>query len=144
MSFDSYTLQARALPTALVLLPVAIAAYAWFPFDVSDWKSLIPTGIYFAAFLVLSEIGRDQGKRKEPNLHASWGGKPTSQLLRHRSAFLDPVTRARYHACIAQLIDRAMPTPAKEEKDPAGADALYDSGVRALIEKTRDKKQFPL
>jgi len=94
--------------------------------------------------VLAAQLGRDAGKRKEPLLFDSWGGAPTTVLLRHRS-HLNPVLRRQYHRRLSSLTEGSRyPTPAQEANDPAAADAVYEASVRALRERTRDKRRFPL
>ena len=106
------------------------------PFGHSDGKRI---------HALLTQLGRDAGKNKEKGLWDSWGGKPTTQLLRHRDHQLDPNTKSRYHAKLAAIVPGIrMPSPEEEAQDPQAADHVYDSCVKYLIQKTRDHKQFPL
>jgi hypothetical protein len=92
---------------------------------------------------LLAQLGRDRGKSKEPQLYQQWGGKPTTQLLRQRDKYLDPHTKARYHGKLGVLIPGIqLPTADEEANAPGAADAIYDSCVLYLREKTRDRDKF--
>jgi hypothetical protein len=55
------------------------------------------------------------------------------------------VLLTRRHERLRQLAANVqMPTAKQEEKNPGKADQVYDSCTAFLLEKTRDKKQFPL
>jgi hypothetical protein len=86
------------------------------------------------------------GKRLEEKLYREWGGKPTTQLLRHRDANIDAVTKRRYHAFLASKINEAFPGKDQEAANPAAADDVYQSGVRWLLNHSRpeDGKKFDL
>ena|ERR1700722_16647760 len=144
MKVDNYSLKARLVPTFLLLLPGLIAIAAWLPFEFSLLKTLGTFALFCGLFFFLAELGRDQGRKKQPSLFQSWGGKPTTLLLRHRDSSLDPVTLARYHAFLSNAIDKRFPSRAEETKDPATADALYESAGKFLLEATRDETKFPL
>lgn len=93
---------------------------------------------------LLAQIAREPGKRKEVQLFASWGGKPTTRLLRHRDA-TNKVILERRHKKLAELIpDLEIPSAETELVDPQKADEIYEACTVFLIEKTRDAKQFPL
>src|SRR5690348_9817710 len=81
--FDTYTRRARFEPALVVILPLGLAAIAWFPDGIPGWKILSALIITFGGAALMSQLARDLGKRKEPALWKSWGGPPTSQLLRH-------------------------------------------------------------
>lgn len=88
-------------------------------------------------------LARNFGKQIEPGLWNSWGGSPTTQLLRH-SGIGNPVMRERWHKSLAKLLGQAMPTANQEATDPTAADHIYNAGIKLLINKTRDTKKFHL
>ena len=140
-----YTIPARLYPFLLVCLPASLAVAAWFPdkFVGYGFLSTIATASGFV--VLMTQLGRDAGVTKEQALWDSWGGKPTTQLLRHRDRQINPNTKARYHAKLAAIVpDVQMPTPEDEARDPQAADHAYDSCANYLIQKTRNHKQFPL
>src|SRR5437016_2198630 len=88
LGFDRYERKARITPALIVLLPLGAAAYAWLrgaaP-SLSFFESLGISGTVSAAItLLLAQLARTIGKRKERSLWNSWGGRPTALLLRHR------------------------------------------------------------
>ncbi|NQU25654.1 MAG: hypothetical protein HQ567_30575 [Candidatus Nealsonbacteria bacterium] len=141
---DEYEHRARLWPALLVSLPLTLAVISWFP-DLSGMQIVAGFLVYCGFTGLLAQLGRDQGKKKEPWLFQQWGGKPTTQLLRHCSDHLDATTKERYRAVLSAIVpDMSLPTPAEEAADPVKADAKYDSCALFLREKTRDKKAFPL
>jgi hypothetical protein len=85
---------------------------------------------------------RAAGRSKEKALWASWGGAPTTQMLRFRDS-ANRVTVQRRHNQLARLFpDLDLPDEATELADPALADQHYETATRALIERTRDKAKF--
>lgn len=143
--FDLYTWRARIVPTFLVFLPLAIAVFLWLP-DILLIGRLAgvvlgPLGIA----MLMAQIGRDRGYRKQPQLWRQWGGAPTTQLLRHRNTKTNPVLREKYHRKLRELQpDIEIPTQEEEERDPQRADHVYEACARHLITRTRDRNQFPL
>lgn len=145
IGFDEYTIRARLAPVLVVLLPLFAAFMAWRPTD--SMLSSAGIGMVGAVALggLLSQLGRDLGKRKERSLMAEWGGLPTTKLLRHRTRGANAVTLARRHARLAALMPGTLlPTPQQEQENPAHAETAYQSCVDFLREKTRDKGRFPL
>src|SRR5437867_2641219 len=102
--FDRYTLRARLLPALIVVLPVGLSVAAWFPSRFPGWGILagMITAGGFAA--LLAQLARDQGKKKESDLFAVWGGCPTTRMLRHCDTSLNSVSRARFHKKLKSLI----------------------------------------
>jgi hypothetical protein len=144
MKLDTYSIKARLQPEFLVLLPVILAITAWLPFQLTVWKTISSFAVSCGLWALLAEIGRDLGRNKQAALWQSWGGPPSSRMLRHRDTTLDSITLARYHGFLARALDRRFPTRAEEQADQAAADALYESAVKYLLEATRDETKFPL
>jgi hypothetical protein len=128
-----YTLPARVYPVIIVCLPAALALFAWFPDKSWNLGILSAVGVTSALTMLGSQIGRDLGKAKEPGLWESWGGKPTTQLLRHRDRQIDQNTKERYHKRLSQLMKFDLPTPRQEEVHPGAADDAYNAAVIWLI-----------
>ncbi len=142
---DHYTRQARLFPALLVMLPIGFAIVAWFPEKFLGWGLLLGVATSCGLTALFAQIGRDLGKRKEPKLYAKWGGKPTTQLLRHTSTYIDQHTKARYKEKLKSLIANiSFPTADEEKNAPDAADEVYVSCTKYLLEKTRDQKQFDL
>jgi hypothetical protein len=138
--FDSYGRQARLFPGLLTIFPPLLAILAWFPwFLLSNVAATLLTLAMSCGLLyALGSYARTKGKRIEPELLKSWGGWPTTLLLRHDSE-LDQHTRQRYHAYLAEVVpgNLTFPTLEEEQKSPANANAVYDSAVRWLKERAR-------
>src|SRR6266550_7488459 len=144
VTFDTYTLRARILPTLIVGLPAGLAALAWFPMSGSWWGPISSLLVGAGGVALLAQLGRDWGKRKQPRLYQSWGGEPTTRLLRHRDA-PNSVLLQRRHAKLQLLLSgQTMPTREQELANPKGADDIYQAAAALLRERTRDKQQFPL
>jgi hypothetical protein len=124
------------------VLPPALAVLASFPN--ADWKLLLPVCTFCGLLLLLAQVGRDRGKLKEEELFSSWGGKPTTVLLRHRDSPFDEATLAQLHAWLASVTGVPAPSKRKEAANPTDADEVYEAYVRRLRDATRDKQQYPL
>ncbi|MCH8807062.1 MAG: hypothetical protein IH986_13360 [Planctomycetes bacterium] len=145
MNIDTYSLKARLWPVLLHYLPFGFAVIAWFPEKFAGWGLLLGVATPCGLTALLTELGRDQGKNKEPWLFERWGGMPTTQLLRHGDTTLDTNTKTRYHKKLGVLIPGIeMPSARKEKASPLAADQIYESCGRFLRESTRDKRRFPL
>src|SRR5436309_10857806 len=88
------------------------------------------------------QFGRGAGKRKEPDLFRLWGGKPTTQLLRHAGTS-NPVALERRHEQLGRITGLSLPDAMAESTDRTAADNVYDAAVEVLKERTRDAKAFP-
>jgi len=143
---DPYDRQARLYPALLCLLPlVALIALLYAPY-VSAMTGVVSMAISCGGLFLMTNICREMGKRLEEKLFREWGGKPTTQLLRHRDSAIDSVTKRRYHAFLGTKINTVFPDAEQERTDPAAADEVYQSGARWLLDHTRPDagKQFDL
>ena len=141
--FDHYSFRARLQPALLTLVPAALTALAWAPpgarWPTTLWSLL--GGVGFTFFL--ENVARNRGQPTETALFNSWGGKPTTQLLRH-SGPANSVLRDRWHKQLAKVVGKPLPTADEERANPAAADELYEAATRLLIGKTRNAKTYPL
>jgi hypothetical protein len=142
---DPYVRQARLFPALLVILPIVLLLLVWFPSLWSLWGMLLSAATSCGAILLLSQIGRDRGKQREPELYAAWDGKPSVSLLRHRDTRIAEHTKARYRQFLAhELHDLHLPTLEEERADPHNADGAYESVTAWLLTRTRDIDKFGL
>jgi hypothetical protein len=143
---DPYDRQARLYPALLCLLPLLALVVLLYAPDVSALTGVVTLAVSCGGLFLMTNICREMGKRLEDRLYREWGGKPTTQLLRHRDGSIDSVTKRRYHAFLAAKINATFPDAEQEKSDPAKADETYQSGVRWLLDHTRpdDGKKFDL
>lgn len=101
--------------------------------------------IAFGGLLLLSQIARDAGKRKEPRLFATWGGMPSITIFRHLDGRIDSVTKAKYHVQMSKLVAGAdAPSPEFEGANPDAADQVYRAWSTFIRVNTRDTKKYAL
>lgn len=142
---DKYTLTARVYPMIIFYLPLSVL----FTIVVWDFHKYFQYGV--PAFLLsvfaylISQFGRDGGKKKEPKLWLEWGGAPTTQLFRWRDNKIDDFTKQKNHVKMENLspvgfvVDRNY-----EINNPDLADNVFQSWTKHIIGKTRDKIKYPL
>jgi len=141
----SYTLNARLYPMAIVFLPVFVLGVVYSVEFQSYFHALSSIGIVGALTYLLSQISRDLGKRKEKGLWESWGGAPTTQILRFNNSRIDIHTKTRYHAKLqAKCPVAVLPDHLMENTSPAQADEIYAAWTTYLRGQTRDAKKFSL
>lgn len=142
---DPYNRRARLAPALLALLPIALVALILFPELESKTATLFGIAAYFGGAAWLTQIGRERGKRLEPELFHSWGGTPSMAFLRHRDGRISAITKARYHAFLeAHVPGLSMPSAEEEARTPDIADDVYISATDWLLTVTRDKERFRL
>lgn len=141
---NTYERKARLYPALLVLVPIVVMVVGVYGVELELKAAGIGLLATFGVFYLAASIVREFGKRIEASLYKEWGGKPTTQLLRHRDNTIDPITKARYHLFLAKQMSIAFPTQEEEEANPARADDVYQSATKWLLDRTRDKKKFGL
>jgi hypothetical protein len=143
--FDTYNRQARLYPALIAIFPIVLLIVTWFPTLRTPLGAFASLAAAFGLVLWLSQIARDAGKRREPELYALWGGKPSVSLLRYRDQRTDPHTKERYRAFLEARVPKLVfATPETEAIDPARADQGYESATAWLLTQTRDTKRFAL
>lgn len=138
--FDSYGRQARLFPALLTIFTPLLTVLAWFPWLVlsSLTATLLTIATSCGILYALASWARTKGRRIEPKLVKSWGGWPTTILLRHNSD-LDTYTRSRYVNFLKNSLPDLVFMTAEEEKErPKQADEIYNSAVKWLKEYARD------
>jgi len=142
---DRYTYQARLLPSLITIAPLGFAIAVWFPSETATWNWLGTLFISLGLAALLSQFGRDFGKRKEQWLFQQWGGIPTTRMLSYRMSRLNSETLERYHRKLRLLLPESqIPSASEEAKNPSSANHKYESCVHFLRENTRDRKRFPM
>lgn len=141
---DPYERVARLYPALLAILPLLIVQLTTSvlgkPLATQLGALLAACGVTY----LLANVSRMLGKAQENKLYQAWGGIPSTQMLRHKNDLIDPHTKQRYHAFLAQKIKAEFPTHENESGSPKNADDIYRAGVKWLLGKTRDKKKFAL
>ncbi len=143
---DPYDRQARLYPALLALLPLfAVVALLYGP-KASALTGAVTIAVSCGGLYLMTNVCRELGGRLEKDLYREWGGKPSTQLLRHRVSTIEAVTKRRYHAILAAKINAPFPDPEQEASKPEVADETYQSGVSWLLGHTRpeDGKKFDL
>lgn len=144
LPFDEYEIRARIYPALIASLPLVALFYAAAPGAKSGLGVGAGTLLECAVLYFLARIARDRGSRVQPCLYERWDGKPTTRLLRHRDATIDPITKARYKSSLSRMTGVDFPSAATELQNPVEADDAYESCVRALLEQRRDLRKYRL
>jgi len=142
---DAYDRKARLYPALLLFMPVVLVIACGLGKDTSRAEALVGAFLSCGGLLLLTQIARDAGKKKESRLFETWGGMPSVIIFRHADASIDPITKARYHNKMSSLIKEAKAPSAEEETaDPIAADRIYGSWSTFIRINTRDTKKYPL
>ena len=141
---DPYTFRARVQPALVAVLPIGLMLFVFLPeqpiFATAFFAILSAAG----GTAVASQVGRDPGRKKEKALWESWGGPPTTRLLRHRRLPGDDALAPELRQQVEEWIGYSLPTKQEEDADPTQADMKYEQAVMSLITATRDTSKFSL
>jgi len=130
------------LPGLILTLPVSLLAVVAIASKPAWWSAVASILGASGVTYLGAQVIRSFGQRVEPALWKSWGGAPTTQLLRFKGS-KNTTKVTRWHELLAKLMpDVHLPNADEESKDPEGADAAYETVVSVLIAKTRDTKKF--
>lgn len=140
---DPYEVKARLFPGLLVLLPpILFLALLYGPKNpvVVGLSAVLATcgGPYLLASFI-----RTWGLRAQERLVRSWGGLPSTVVLRHRDSTLPHQTKLRYHELAGSRLGAAIPSAHDEQQDPEMADQAYAAVADSLRPRTNDRKVFP-
>lgn len=142
VGMDQYDRRARLMPALLVILPAAFTVIALVPDEVLGWGGGIALIFQAGASFLLAQMVGDIGKRKEPKLFESFGGRPTEMLLSYQHA-PNKVVLADRHKKLAKLLPKVkMPTPDAEQKNLNAAFEIYTAccdKLRSLVRADKDK-----
>jgi hypothetical protein len=133
VGFDEYDRKARLTPGLLAITPVAVlvVVLGWrdYPAVASLSAILLASG---AAYL-LAVMVRYVGRRIEPELWESWGGAPTTRLLRTRSATDNALLRDNRRRAVEAYTGIKLLDPAEELADPTRADQTIQTAISQVI-----------
>jgi hypothetical protein len=143
---DPYERPARLYPALLTVLPVIALVMLLYAPKTTAMTAVVTVAVSCGGLYMITNVCREFGKRVEGELYRDWGGKPTTQLLRHRDPSIESTTKRRYHAFLGNKINLPFPDKDQENADPEAADDIYQSGIRWLLNQTRqdDTKKFDL
>ena len=141
---DEYTWRARLVPELLVFMPLALTILMWTPGVPTSWETLWSIIAAGGGTVLLSELGRDMGKRTQSRLFDEFGGRPTELALTHRHAKNTHLLRIRHEALLRLFPSLPVPSADEERNDPVAAHSIYEAAVVLLMARTRDRKSFAL
>lgn len=142
---DPYKYGARVKPALLLVLPIVIYVMAFFE-TARSWGGVLST--FLVAFGVITFAASQmssKGNKLQEKLYETWGGAPTTIVLRHADDTVEGPTKMRYMKRLAELIqDFVIITEAQERANPKAADDMYRSATAFLREQTRDTKKHAM
>jgi len=142
---DPYKYRARVKPALLLVLPVVIYVMAFFEAARSLGGVLSTFLVSFGVIAFAASQMSSKGNKLQDKLFKTWGGAPTTMVLRHSDDTVERPTKKRYMQRLAELIkDFVIITEAEEKADSKAADEMYRSATNFLREKTRDTTKYSM
>jgi hypothetical protein len=141
LPFDFYERRAHLGPAALAAAPAIVLCLSLLPSLES--VGTILAFLSSAVLAIVCTVVRGLGRNLEASLWSSWGGTPTTQLLRWRGK-ASATEQARRHRLLENVVGEPLPTRADEEANPEESDARYETATTALRQLTRTGSDFSL
>jgi hypothetical protein len=132
---DAYDRKARLYPAAVVIFPLTLLGLVLFSLP-EWWKGLVTFAAAGGLHVLVIQVVRDLGAGKQDALWASWGGAPTTLLLRWAGK-TNLIQQQQRHTAVEMATGVNLPTQQKEAADQEGADAIYESAADVLRAKAR-------
>ena len=142
---NRYFWGARAAPAIIIALPIVVALFT----SISGFSSAIGgilagTAVSAALLLLGGTLARHMGKRIESDLWESWGGPPTTRLLRWADTTRTAEWKRRMHDRVDALVGIQLLSPDDEVERPEDADALIADATGILRSRLRTEQQAGL
>ncbi len=140
---DKYSIHARIYPMAIFLMPIIFIGFSYSIQFEELKQGLSSLGLTTVLLYLLSNLGREFGKRKELRLWESWGGMPSCVVLSYGDTRIDEITKDKYHEKLYELapLDNIIDFKTGNQQ---GIENAYRYWSKFLISKTRDVKKFNL
>lgn len=140
--FDTYEMRARVAPSVIVAFPILVTLWFWFPATGSSWQILTGSGILSVALLYgFTFVVRWLGRAGEKSLWQSWGGAPSTRVLRWRDSTLNKDVKTRISEATFTSLGIHLLSETEEQASPHTADQRIESCFLRIKEvlRLRDK-----
>lgn len=136
-----YELRARMLPGMLLVLPIAIAGIAWVPgLDLLTSLATVATACLFVGYVV-GQWMRDRAEPQQSALFESWGGAPTTIVLRWNDLTIPAMQKEQIRSRLLRLQDHPWPTAIEATAAPLHADQCFQSLVGKVLSDARTHQE---
>lgn len=134
---DSYELKARVAPGLVLVVPLMVDGLYAAPI-LSNWPVFTASSAVGLALLyALGLLVRSLGERVQPQLWTSWGGPPSTRMVRHRdNRFGDHLKDLIYQSLSGELSVDLL-SDDEEAKNPSRADKEIEDAFRQVREYLR-------
>lgn len=132
-----YERHARLAPGLLALVPVSITLLTLGIADAPAYSTIGGLLVAAGGPILLSNSVRGRGRLLQERLYGSWGGAPTTQLLRLRGEVVNSVQSSRWREHLGRLGGVEPPNLDGERADWDRADEIYQVLTSVAREVTR-------
>ena len=140
-----YKVRARLQPALITAVPLALGILVWFPKGFEGQAAVASLLSWAGITGLVMTLARDRGKAIEAALWRSWGGPPTTRMLRYRDTTNKPLLALRHQALRTLVPEITLPkSAAAEAANTSAADAAYEACASILRSRTRDGRKCPL
>lgn len=140
--FDTYEMRARVAPSVIVAFPILVTLWFWFSATGSSWQILTGSGILSVAVLYgFTFIVRWLGRAGEKSLWRSWGGAPSTRVLRWQDTTLNRDVKTRIREVSFNTFGIQLLSETEELASPHTADQRIETCFSQIKEilRLRDK-----
>lgn len=130
--FDAYDWKARAAPAFIVSLPVITTLTSCFDWPGPVLGRILGGAIWLILLYVLTVPVRNAGNFIEPSLWESWGGPPSTVIMRWRDNRIGRDLKQQYHDAVRNHLNLPMPSEQDEASNPGKADTLVSQAFRRV------------
>ncbi|MFJ2568528.1 MULTISPECIES: hypothetical protein [unclassified Streptomyces] len=141
---DEYERRARLVPGLLAIFPLAILLSVLSLRQLPTVAYVMSAVVLIGTPVVVADIVRQQGRKAEKTLWASWGGPPTTAWLRLRDLSDNEVQRDLWRKAVAGVSGVELLSLRAERANPSRADQAIVTAVGQVRDRTRDTEKFRL
>ncbi|ARP69311.1 hypothetical protein LK07_05480 [Streptomyces pluripotens] len=141
---DEYERRARLVPGLLAIFPVAILLSVLSLRQLPTVSYVMGAVVLIGTPVVVADIVRQQGRKAEKTLWASWGGPPTTAWLRLREPSDNEVQRDLWRKAVAEVSGVELLSLRAERANSSRADQAIATAVGQVRDRTRDSEKFKL
>ncbi|WP_075186528.1 cellulose-binding protein [Teredinibacter haidensis] len=141
--FEHYAIHARFMPVFVVLFPLVLTIFAWYPQAKTVLGGTMTLLISFGVMSFLSIYISNLGNDLQDKYFMRWGGAPSTLLLLPNNQELDRYTKQRYFIWLNRKCGGLdLPETLDDQVDSEGLYEKIRSVGNFMREYTRDRKKY--
>src|SRR3972149_5054142 len=130
--FDSYDLKARIAPAFLISLPLLTSMTTCFDWPGPILEKILGGSFWLFIFYALSIFIRNNGNSIEHKIWESWGGPPSTIIMRWRDHKVSQELKQQYYNAVKGYLNLPLLTAEEENNDPEKADELITQAFKRV------------